>query len=181
MNDMVRRARSVTLVLTDVDGVLTDAGMYYTEQGDELKKFSTLDGGGILLLKYAGIKTGIITGETTDIVMKRAQKIGVDYVFQGVIDKKSTFDRLITELHIRPEHTAYIGDDINDISLLETTGISATVPNNCLPKSCHVDYVTGRAGGCGAVRDFAEWLLNLRGDYEQALQLYLKDRNYVRR
>lgn len=164
----------IKLFLSDVDGVLTDSGMYYTEAGDELKKFSTLDGGGFMLLKSVGIQTGLITSENTKLVERRAQKLRIDHVIQGAKNKIEEFEHLISKLKLSDEEVAYIGDDINDIRLLERVGVSATVPGNCLPANVSCDYVTQRPGGNGAVRDFAEWLLQQRGQYDAALSSYLQ-------
>jgi len=165
----------IKLFATDVDGVLTDAGMYYSESGDELKKFSTHDGGGIILLKNVGIKTCILTTEKTAIVERRSQKMNVDYLIQGAKNKLKKFNEFLKQIELSPEEVAYIGDDINDIPILKIVGISATVPDNCLPKDFPHDYITKKSGGGGAIRDFAEWLLVQREQYEFALSLYLKN------
>lgn len=162
----------VKLFMSDVDGVLTDAGMYYSESGDELKKFSTLDGGGIILLRNVGIQSAFLTSERTEMVTRRSEKLQIDYVLQGVKNKRKTFEQFIAEIDLTPKEVAYIGDDINDLPVLELVGVSATVPGNCLPLGFKCDYMTIRAGGDGAVRDFAEWLLRKRGDYEFALSEY---------
>ena len=166
---------SIKLFLTDVDGVLTDAGMIYSERGDESKKFCTLDGGGLMLLKAVGIKTGFVTSERTRLVARRAGKLRVDFLLQGVKDKRKAVEELCEKINISPAETAYIGDDINDIPLLRIVGISATVPDHTLPPEQHLDYVTHRKGGDGAVRDFAEWILRQRGEYETALSALLND------
>lgn len=176
MTDIQSKAKQIQLFLTDVDGILTDAGMYYTENGDELKKFSTLDGGGFLLLHYAGIRTGILTSEKTGLVERRARKLNIEFVLQGERNKLDAFNKLLARIQLAPEAVAYIGDDINDIPVLKVAGISASVPSHCLPPDFALDYVTQRSGGAGAVRDFAEWLLHQRGDYDKALSLYLKER-----
>jgi len=177
MDDLKEKALKIRLFLTDVDGVLTDAGMIYSEKGDEQKKFNTRDGGGLLLLQAAGIKTGIITSEKTEMVARRAAKLGVDLVRQGVKDKLKVFRELEGKTGISGEETAYIGDDINDIPLLKIVGLAATVPDHCLPSSVHIHYMTKRKGGEGAVRDFAEWLLHERGQYEEVLTHYLQERS----
>ncbi len=177
MSDLVTRCKQVKLVLSDVDGVLTDAGMYYSEAGDELKKFCTLDGGGFMLLRNVGIRTGLLTSEETQLVERRGAKLQLDFVLQGVKDKFRRTAELLLELGLSPDQLAYIGDDINDLPLLKTAGVSATVPDNCLPPEFRCDYVTTRPGGRGAVRDFAEWLLRQRGEYARALDAYLENLN----
>jgi YrbI family 3-deoxy-D-manno-octulosonate 8-phosphate phosphatase len=170
-NDKCRR---IKLFLTDVDGVLTDAGMFYTEKGDEVKKFCTLDGGGLMLLKSVGLKTGFLTSESTRMVERRAQKLGVDFTLQGARNKLEALKGLLEETGLGPDEVAYIGDDINDIEVLQFVGVSATVPDHCLPADLELDYTTQRRGGQGAVRDFAEWLLKQRGEYDTALSKTMK-------
>ncbi len=172
MATLTDRCKAIRLFLSDVDGVLTDGSMYYSEGGDEFKRFSTFDGGGFILLRLVGIECGLVTGEQTAIVDHRAKKLGLAHVIQGARDKSAKLDGLLAKLGITEEHVAYIGDDINDITLINRVGVSATVPGNCLPSNVSTDYITTRPGGSGAVRDFAEWLLRERGEYDEAVRLY---------
>jgi len=173
MNNLADRCKKIKMLITDVDGVLTDAGMYYSENGDELKKFCTLDGAGLMLLRLIGIKTGIITGEQTELVEHRAQKLQVDFVFQNVKNKRKVLDELCQQEDLLSTEVAYMGDDINDIEIIQAVGVSGTVPNNFLPAGISVDYTTTRSGGAGAVREFCEWLLQQRNEYDKALSNYL--------
>jgi len=154
--------REIKLFLTDVDGVLTDAGMYYSEKGDELKKFNTHDGKGIELLRKAGIKTGIITTENTVIVKDRAQKLKVDYLYQGVQDKLSVARQICEKEGFSLNEIAYIGDDINDIELLENVGIAAC-PSDAIDDVKRVDSIIPlqKAGGNGALREFVKSILEM--------------------
>lgn len=157
----------VKLFLSDVDGVMTDAGMYYTETGDEFKKFNTHDGMGIKLLAKAGIKTGIITTEQTKIVERRAAKLKIDYLYQGKgFNGKLSAALEICEIeNISIKEVAYIGDDINCIELLKEAGIAAC-PSNAvkavkeIPEIIHLK----KSGGDGAVREFIDMILEA-GDY----------------
>jgi len=152
----------IKLFLTDVDGVMTDAGMYYTENGDEFKKFNTHDGMGLMLLKEKGIKRGIITTENTKIVERRAAKLKMDYLYQG----KGFGNKLDAALEIcriesiNIKDVAYIGDDINCIELLQNVGIAAC-PANAVPavKAIPGIILLKRSGGEGAVREFIEMIL----------------------
>ncbi|MES2559172.1 MAG: HAD family hydrolase [Bacteroidota bacterium] len=151
--------KKIKLFATDVDGVLTDAGMYYSENGDELKKFNTLDGKGIELLRNKGIKTAILTSENTAIVNRRAQKLKIDFLYQDQHNKLETLKKICLELGISLDEVAYIGDDINDREVLGCVGYGACPANavdviKMLPNVIRIDI----KGGEGAVRAFIEHL-----------------------
>lgn len=158
-----KQGHQIKMLLTDCDGCLTDGGMYYSENGDELKKFSTLDGMGFGLMREHGVTCGIITGENTKLVQRRAEKLKLDVLKMGVQNKLATVQELCVEKGISLEEVAYIGDDINDRELLEQVGFSASVPDALQEIQNIVDYVAVRQGGNGAVRDVIEHLL--RGGY----------------
>lgn len=151
------------LVLTDIDGVWTDGGMYYTECGDEIKKFNTSDSAGVLLLRYLNIEIGIITGENTKIVQRRADKLGIELCFLGVKDKLGCATILCNKLGIELVDVAYIGDDINDLELLQSVGLSAT-PNDA-PHYIRnkVNVVMNKNGGRGVFREFVEYIVESSG------------------
>ncbi len=146
----------IKLVLTDIDGVWTDGGMYYGESGNELKKFHTYDSAGVLWCRMAGIKVGILTGEHTQIVARRAAKLQIDYLFQGAKNKLAIAKTLCDELEIKMTQVAYLGDDINDIELLRAAGVSAC-PESA-PEYIHqyCDAVIEGKGGSGIFRKFVE-------------------------
>ena len=153
----------IKLFLTDVDGVLTDGGMYYSENGDELKKFNTRDGMGFELLRKAGIKTGIITSENTKIVERRAAKLKVDYLYQGKREggKLAAAKEICIKENITLENVAYIGDDINCMDLLEAVGLAAC-PADAVQtvKNIKGIYELTTRGGEGAMREFVEIMLS---------------------
>jgi 3-deoxy-D-manno-octulosonate 8-phosphate phosphatase (KDO 8-P phosphatase) len=151
--------RRVRLFATDVDGVLTDGGMYYSESGDEWKKFNTRDGMGIKLLQRAGILTAIITQESTKIVMRRAQKLTIPEVHQGIFDKLALLKDLIARHDLTLEQVAYIGDDVNDMQALGAVGFSASPADGMPPVLKTVRYVCKQKGGEGAVREVADLIL----------------------
>lgn len=151
--------KPIKMFLTDCDGCLTDGGMYYSEQGDELKKFSTLDGMGFRLLREKGIICGIVTGENTKLVQRRAEKLKLDVLKLGVMDKLAVVKALCEEYGISLEEVAYMGDDINDSEVLKSVGFSASVPGAVPSVAEQVDYVTRRQGGNGAVREVIDYLL----------------------
>lgn len=162
------------LILTDIDGVWTDGGMYYGNAGEEFKKFNTSDSAGVLFSKLLGIKVGIVTGEDTQIVKNRAKKLGVELLHVGVKDKLSLVRSICVELAIELSDVAYIGDDINDLKLLKAVGFSASPENAPDYIKKEVDYVTNKRGGEGAFRDFVEHILKENNLLDKALELYLE-------
>lgn len=162
--------RRIRLFATDVDGVLTDAGMYYSESGDEWKKFNTRDGMGIKLLQKAGLITAIVTQERTRLVARRAEKLAIPELHQGVMDKLSVIRDMAERHGISLRQIAYIGDDVNDIEALKAVGFSAA-PADGLPQVRKVvDYICRMKGGEGAVRELAEMILQSRSETKSATQ-----------
>ena len=164
--------KNIKLFLTDVDGCLTDGGMYYGASGEEMKRFCVYDGMGMVLLRKAGIKCGILTSETTEIVARRAKKLQLDYLFQGVgsqvkqgvMTKLQTCEQICKELGIGLEQVCYVGDDINDIDLLSAiakAGGLAACPPNAMQKVQAIPgiRVTKHRGGDGAIREVSDWIL----------------------
>ncbi len=149
------------LILTDIDGVWTDGGMYYDQTGNEWKKFHTYDSAGVLFAHQNEIPVGIITGEDTVIVARRAVKLKIDYLFQGVKNKLEVAENLCKELNISLDEVAYIGDDLGDIELLKNVGISAT-PNSA-PEYVkkYSQMVMTKNGGEGVFREFVEKILGI--------------------
>lgn len=158
------------LILTDIDGVWTDGGMYYDQTGNEWKKFNTADSAGVLLCRTLGIKVGIITGEHTEIVKRRAEKLKVDFLFDGVKDKLKVTSDLIKELGISFAETAFIGDDINDVNLLKEVGISGTPANGIEYVKEFASIITTRKGGEGAFREFVETIAKRVYTYDELIQ-----------
>lgn len=151
--------KRIRLLASDVDGVLTDAGMYYSESGEELKKFNTRDGMGIKLLQRAGIITALVTQERTKLVARRAEKLMIPEVHQGVMDKLSLIREMAERLGLSMDDVAYIGDDVNDVAALRAVGFSATPADGMPQAAAVVDYVCRKKGGEGAVREIVEMIL----------------------
>lgn len=149
----------IKLFLTDCDGCLTDGGMYYSNAGDEMKRFNTLDGMGIQLLRQQGVLTGIITGENTMLNQRRGDKLHLDILKQGIKDKLQTVKQICEEYHIGLSEVAYIGDDINDLEVIEQVGFGCSVANGMDQVKNVAKYVTERRGGDGAVREVADLIL----------------------
>jgi YrbI family 3-deoxy-D-manno-octulosonate 8-phosphate phosphatase len=162
LNDQKPQKKQIKLFLTDVDGVLTDGSMYYTENGDEAKRFHTYDGMAFEMLRKAGIKTGIITSENTEIVTRRGAKLKADYVFQSKRDggKLATAQQICETEGISLAETAYIGDDLNCLDLLQNVGLAAC-PSNAVPQIKAIPGIIQlqTKGGDGAVRAFVEMIL----------------------
>lgn len=153
-------AKNIKLVGTDIDGVWTDARMYYSADGDIMKSFSTYDGMGVQLLREAEIPLIIMTSENTEIVTRRAQKLGINRIFQGENQKLKRLQGVCKELNISLDEVAYIGDDINDLDVLQAVGLSAMPSNSPILNRFSPDYLTNRSGGDGAFRDFVDFILS---------------------
>lgn len=147
------------LILTDIDGVWTDGGMYYDELGNEFKKFNTYDSAGVLFCKMLDIPIGIITGEKIKSVKRRAEKLKVDYIFLAAKDKVSIVEDLIEKIGLNWEDVAYIGDDLNDYFLLKKVGLSACPASSPEYISKVVDWKLKKNGGEGVFREFIEKIL----------------------
>ncbi|HEX9191115.1 MAG TPA: HAD family hydrolase [Candidatus Deferrimicrobiaceae bacterium] len=166
------KAARVRLFLTDVDGVLTDGGILHGSDGVETKRFHVRDGHGIKMLQRCGVTVGIITGRTSEAVAIRARELGIGIVRQGEFDKLRAWRDIIGEQGVRPEETAYVGDDIVDLPLLRAVGFSAA-PVDAEPYVLEaVDYVSSRPGGGAAVREIVEFLLRANGAWAGATAKY---------
>lgn len=153
------RQDAIKMFLTDSDGTLTDGGMYYSENGESFKKFNTRDGMGMRLLKESGIITGIITGEDSQIVIKRGRKLGVDEIIVGAADKVKAAQDLCQKYGFTMKQIAFIGDDLNDVDLLAAVGL-AICPADAMQEAKNIAaYITEASGGQGAVREAAEYVL----------------------
>ena len=161
------RALKIRLVLTDVDGVLTDNGVYYGENGEMLKRFSIRDGMGVeRLRKQCGIETGIVTGELSPSVARRAEKLQITQLHLGVKDTAGKLEEIVAKAGLGWEAIAFIGDDVNDLDVLKRVGLSACPGDAMEAVSRIVHYRCRERGGFGAFREFAEWIIALRGEIE---------------
>lgn len=159
------RSSKLRLVLTDVDGVLTDAGVYYSAEGEELKRFTVRDGMGVERLRNAGIMTAFITRERSRAVEKRSEKLKLPYFFQGVEDKAAHLEAVKQATGLDLDQLGYIGDDVNDLGIIEAIGARGitAAPLDAMPDVLDAVHYRARApGGHGAFRDFAEWILASR-------------------
>ena len=154
--------KNIKAVLTDSDGVLTDGGMYYTEDGDEIKKYNTRDGMAFKLLKERGIYTGIITGEDRKLIENRAKKLKVDELYMGAINKTEILREFADKYKVKYDEIAYIGDDINDLEVIESVGFGCSVDDGVECVKRVANYVTKAKGGQGAFREVADLIIENR-------------------
>jgi 3-deoxy-D-manno-octulosonate 8-phosphate phosphatase (KDO 8-P phosphatase) len=163
--ELVARARRLRVVLADCDGVLTDGTVYVSDHGEAMLRFSRRDGMGVERLREAGIETAIVTRERSPIVARRAEKLGLHLRFEGVFDKAANLPRMLSEAGCGPDEVACIGDDVNDLGILEAVareGLTAAPFDAVEPVAAAVHHVCRARGGEGAFREFAEWILRLR-------------------
>ena len=163
-------AINLKVLLLDVDGVMTDGGIILIGRDDEAKRFDVQDGMGINLARTAGLEVGIITSRDSIVVKRRAEELGITELHQGVRKKTEVLQDLQQRLGVKPDQIAYVGDDIQDISIMKMVGISIAVQNAVSAVKDCSSYVTKSCGGHGAVREVVEWLLELRGDSERAMR-----------
>jgi len=165
LDELRKRAEKIKLVISDNDGVFTDNGVYYSERGEEMKRYSIRDGMGVERLKLHGIATSIMTGEVSPSIKKRAEKLGINRLYLGVKDKFSMLDTVLLETGLQKHELAYIGDDVNDVEIMNAIapeGLTACPRDATVFVVPYIHYRCQADGGYGAFRDFAEWLIELR-------------------
>jgi 3-deoxy-D-manno-octulosonate 8-phosphate phosphatase (KDO 8-P phosphatase) len=173
MQDVYLRARAVRLAIFDVDGVLTDGGLHYSDSGEETKVFDARDGHGLKMLKESSVELAIITSRSSRCVTRRAEELGIELLFQGVKDKVSAFQGLAAQLDLDPLACAYMGDDWLDLPVLIRVGLALTVPEAPPAVRSRAHYVTQLGGGRGAVREACELIMQAQGTYDARLAAYL--------
>ena len=167
------KAAHIQLMIFDVDGVLTDGGLFFGPEGEVIKRFNVLDGHGIKLLQQVGIATAIISARQSPIVTRRAADLGIAHIYQGAHDKKAAFEQLLADRDVRAEVCGFIGDDVIDLPILSRVRFAASVPNAHGEVLSRVHYVSQASGGHGAVREVCDFILRAQGKYEAALAHYL--------
>lgn len=173
MQNAQERAKHIKLILTDVDGILTDGKVNFFVAPDgkieEFKSFNTQDGIAAMLCHSAGIKLGIITGRRHATTVERAKNLGFSYMYQGFLTKMGPLQDVLKKENLTPEEVCYIGDDITDLPLLLKVGFAATVPNALDVVKQNVHYITRRVGGDGACREIVDFILSAQGKLEPIL------------
>ena len=191
------RARKIKLLLFDVDGVLTDGKLFFLpekpQQGTlresaqqsarsqiEVKGFHAHDGTSISLARLGGLRTGLITKRSSDTVALRARDLKLEFVFQGVDDKRACFDEVVKKAGLKPEETAFVGDDVIDLPAMRAGGLAIAVKNARAEVKREAHYVTPRAGGEGALRDAVEFILKAQGKWKRVVEDYIGERSQER-
>jgi 3-deoxy-D-manno-octulosonate 8-phosphate phosphatase (KDO 8-P phosphatase) len=163
----------VKLVIFDVDGVLTDGGLFFGDDGQEYKSFNSKDGHGMRMLQKSGVVIGVITGRTSEVVRIRMENLGVEHVYQGKRDKLPAYVELRDKLGLRDEEVAYVGDDVVDLPIMRRVGLAIAV-NDAHPFVLqHAHWQTPHRGGRGAARDVCEMVLEAQGNLQAELDSYL--------
>jgi len=170
---LLEKALHIKALVLDVDGILSDGFVTFTNNGDEIKNFDIRDGLGMKLVQSIGMKVIIITGRKSNIVDKRMSDLGVDFVFQGREDKGTALREACAQLNLLPEDCLYMGDDWPDLSAFALAGVKVTVPNGHVEVRRRADLVTEAHGGRGAVREVCDMLLHAKGEYENVLEKFL--------
>ncbi|MDP7204463.1 MAG: HAD hydrolase family protein [Pirellulaceae bacterium] len=168
-------ALDIKLILSDVDGVLSDGGIIFNNQGIEMKKFHVRDGLGIKLWQRAGYEFGILTARTSQIVKLRAAELGINIVRQGFEDKLPVAMQIIQQLKLEPSQVCYIGDDLTDIAVIQQVGLGVAVSDAAEEVQQVADHQTTSAGGAGAVRELIEMLLKTKGRWHDLVRHYHDD------
>ncbi len=173
MQTILEKAKTVTLLAMDVDGVLTNGSLYFGNSGEEMKAFSILDGLGIKLLRDAGIRPAIITGRTSELLLRRARELSIELIYQGREDKGTALEELRQDLKLSYDQIAYVGDDLPDLAAIRAAGLGITVANGHHYVAAHADLQTRAAGGSGAIREVCDVILEAKGLLASVLESYL--------
>ncbi len=171
--DLEARAQRIKLFLLDVDGVLTDGRLYFSNQGDEFKTFSTLDGHGIKMLQKSGVKVGIITGRTSNLVAKRANDLGIKILVQGREDKWDALQEILAQHPCELNEIAFMGDDWPDLTVMCRVGLALAPANSHFTVTERAHWQSCARGGEGAVREACDMLMKAQNSFDQLLKPYL--------
>ncbi|CAC9576888.1 3-deoxy-D-manno-octulosonate 8-phosphate phosphatase (EC [uncultured Gammaproteobacteria bacterium] len=166
-------ANKIQLIIFDVDGVLTDGGLYFTEDGAEFKRFNSLDGHGIKMLKDNGVEVAVITARDSKTVAYRMKNLGIAHFYQGQSDKVVAFSDLLQKLNLSADEVAYVGDDVIDLPVMTKVGFAIAVANAHDTVKQYANLITEKSGGHGAVREVCDFILKAQGKFDDAMKLYL--------
>ena len=169
----VEKLKPIRLIAFDVDGILTDGGLYLSDSGEEFKRFNSLDGHGLKMLKASGVELALITGRTSRCVEMRAKNLNITHVYQGVEKKWAAMQDLLGKLQLAPAQAAFMGDDVVDLPAMTRVGLAITVPQASPAVKDRAHYTTKREGGHGAVREVCELIMSAQGTLNAQLAPYL--------
>lgn len=172
MQSMIEKIEKIKLLILDVDGVLTQGNLYYSDTGTDMKAFSVLDGLGLKLLQNTGVQIGIITAHNSPLIQIRMQALKIQHVYQGYEHKVAAFDDLLKKLTLQPENVCYVGDDLPDIPLMHRAGFSITVPNARPIVKKEAAWISKAEGGKGAVREICEMIMRVQHTLDEQLLAY---------
>ena len=170
---LLSKAKQIKLLICDVDGVLSNGKVYYTNQGEEIKSFNIKDGLGIKQLLSNNIQVAIITGRQSLIIEKRANELGIPFIYQGKVDKKAAYQEIIQKLNITDNQVAHVGDDLPDLPLMLRSGLGICVADGYYLVQQKADWVTQNIGGQGAVREISDLLLTAQNKLETLHRQYV--------
>ena len=173
MHSVIEKAKSIRIVIFDVDGVLTDGTLYFTDSGEEIKAFNSRDGHGMKMLKASGVELAIITARESRSVKLRAENLNITLLYQGEKNKLKVFESLVTKLKLDMSSCAYVGDDLIDLPVMTRCGLSICVPSSPILVKKHAHYVTNSEGGQGAVREVCEMIMRSQGTLDAQVEKYL--------
>lgn len=168
----LQKLKPIKLLILDVDGVLTDGKIIYTDSGEEIKGFNVQDGHGLKLLMRAGIGVALLTGRKSKAIVHRARDLGIKLLYQKATDKASVYGKILARTRLPDKNVAFVGDDLVDIPVLKKVGFSAAVPGAVPEVKEIVDYVTSKAGGEGAVREICELVLKAQNKWKKVTEKY---------
>ena len=173
MMDILEKAKRIELVIFDVDGVMTDGGLFFDNNGEEYKAFNSLDGHGLRMLQECGVQAAVITGRQSELVKHRMRDLGITLIYQGYRDKIPAFEALQKEVNLEKHQITYVGDDVVDLPIMSQLDFTIAVQNAHPFVKQHAHWITERSGGRGAVRDVCEFILEAKGMLNDKLHSYL--------
>ena len=173
MQDVLEKAAHIKLVVFDVDGVLTDGGLFFGDDGQEYKAFYSRDGLGMKLLQQTGVEIAVITARNSKVVEHRMRNLGIENVYQGKLNKLDAFHDLLARLNVSAEHTAYAGDDVVDLPVMKEAGLAIAVQDAHPFVKQHAHWITQHGGGRGAARDVCELIMQAQGTLDAQLNSFL--------
>lgn len=173
MQDILEKAAEIKLVIFDVDGVLTDGSLFFGDDGQEYKAFYSRDGLGIKMLQKTGVEVGVITARESQLVVHRMKNLGIEHLYQGRLDKIKAYEELIKQLGVTNLQTAYVGDDVVDLPVMQQAGLAIAVADAHPFVKQHAHWTTQHGGGRGAARDVCELIMQAQGNLEAQLNSFL--------